>query len=121
MELSVYANIYYKFVDEGVNGSTMPRGSQYSYKQKGPPVKEIKAWLSKESGKHRVSARPKTKREVKRATTDPAESNARFVSAVIKKKGLKKTLFWTKAYDILVKELPEGIRAATIEDIKKSF
>jgi hypothetical protein len=40
-EIKIVAEDYFKFIDEGVNGTDVNRSSPYSYKDKAPPVNNI--------------------------------------------------------------------------------
>jgi len=44
-EIAVLAESYFRFVDEGVNGTQRNRGSRYSYKNKKPPVQALIEWV----------------------------------------------------------------------------
>jgi len=44
-EVAVWAATYFKFVEYGVNGTQRNRGSQFSYKNKKPPMQAILEWV----------------------------------------------------------------------------
>lgn len=48
-EIAVYALDYFKFVDRGVNGRQRNRGSQYSFKNKKPPLQPLLEWVKQRS------------------------------------------------------------------------
>lgn len=108
--ISINVNDYYKFIDKGVKGwkSGSPGDSPYAFKQPGKRgeapksskmVSAIKQWLIKEGLKATTSTgKSITKRESKRKSiTDGSTRAAIVVSQSIKRKGLTKTNFWTKA------------------------
>lgn len=43
--VQVEANDYWDFVNSGVNGTEVKRGSEYSFTNKQPPVKSIRQWM----------------------------------------------------------------------------
>jgi len=108
--ISINVNDYYKFIDKGVKGwkSGSPSDSPYAFKQPGKRgeapksskmVSAIRQWLIKEGLKATTSTgKSITKRESKRKSiTDASTKAAIVVAQSIKKKGLDKTNFWTKA------------------------
>ena len=44
-EIAIIASSYFKFVDKGINGTQRNRGSQYSYKNKKPPIAPLIEWI----------------------------------------------------------------------------
>ena len=44
-EIAVIAASYFKFVDQGVNGTKSRVGSQYSYRSKKPPLEPLLQWV----------------------------------------------------------------------------
>ena len=108
--LNINVNDYYKFIDKGVKGwqSGSPSDSPYSFKapgkrgeagQSSKMVTAIRKWLIKEGLKATTNTgKSITRRESKRKNiTDASTQTAILISKAIKKKGLEKTNFWTKA------------------------
>jgi hypothetical protein len=114
MTIEISVLDYYKFIDKGVKGwqSGSPSDSPYSFK---PPVKNsgkkssamvtaIRKWLIKEglrskatskNPKNAISARESRRQKI----TDTSTSTAIMISGIVRKRGLKKTNFWTDAED----------------------
>jgi len=96
----------YKFIDEGVNGVEQSQGSNFSFKTKAVSkgMKDsIKKWL-RIRGRRAVKYKPISKTERKdqgiaktRKAADSQEGLAWAVATSIKKKGIKKTKFFTNA------------------------
>jgi len=96
----------YKFTDEGVNGVEQSQGSQFSFKTIRPNIgmkNSIKKWL-RIRGKRATKYKPISKTETKdrkiaavRGKADSQEGLAWAVATSIKKKGIKKTKFFTNA------------------------
>jgi hypothetical protein len=119
MTVNINVNDYYKFVDQGVKGwKDSSVNSPYGFKAPGKKgtapknskmVAAIKQWLTTEAAKATGAAerkRPITQREVRRnKITDASTSAAIFTTMMIKRKGLKKTNFWTDS----VKDLEQYI------------
>jgi len=108
--IQINVNDYYKFIDKGVKGwkSGSPSDSPYAFKQPGKRgeapknskmVSAIRQWLIKEVLKSTTSTgRSITRRESRRqSVTDASTRAAIVISQNIKRKGLIKTNFWTKA------------------------
>ena len=114
MTIEISVLDYYKFIDKGVKGwqSGNPSDSPYSFK---PPagksgkkssemVTAIRKWLIKEglkakatskNPKNAISARESRRQKI----TDTATSTAIMIAGIVRKRGLKKTNFWTDAED----------------------
>jgi hypothetical protein len=107
LELQINVLDYYKFIDKGVKGwkSGSPSDSPYSFKKpegksgakNSEMVTAIRKWLISEGLKSRTTPKKSiTQRESKRKSiTDASTKAAIIVAAAIKRKGLKKTNFWT--------------------------
>ena len=51
VELAVFAESYFKFVDRGVNGARTARNNTpYSYKSKKPPLEPLLKWIQQKGG-----------------------------------------------------------------------
>jgi hypothetical protein len=115
------AEDYYKFVDEGVQGTgpgSINNTSPFRYKNKMPPIADIQKWLKTNKGKGRA-------RDVNRYGMVGVESKsisdrslAFLIARSIKRKGLKATGFWSKAWAETFKDFDEQMSKALGEDIK---
>lgn len=126
---------YYRFVDKGVKGWAGTNGdgtfqfrkpSGHSGNKSSKMVSALKKWLVREGLKQRNNKyKPISKRESKRAkkTFDPATGAAIALAGVIRRRGLKKTLFWTNAVKDLKKTIGDrfakGMKLDIIETIKQ--
>jgi hypothetical protein len=126
---------YYKFVDKGVRGWKGTNGdgtfqfkkpSGHSGGKSSKMVTALKKWLTKEGLKQRNNKyKPISKREKRRSKhpIDPVTSEAIKVAGIVRRKGLKKTLFWTNAVKDLKKVIGDrfakGMKLDIIETIKK--
>ena len=112
MTINISVLDYYKFIDKGVRGwqSGEPGDSPYAFKapagrggkKSSEMVTAIRKWLIKEglksnatskNPKHAISARESRRQKI----TDTATSTAIMIAGMVRKKGLKKTNFWTNA------------------------
>jgi hypothetical protein len=125
---------YYKFVDRGVKGWQGSNGdgtfqfkkpSGHSGAKSSKMVTALKKWLIREGLKQKNNKyKPISKRESKRAkkTFDPATGAAIALAGTIRRRGLKKTLFWTKAVKDMKKTIGErfakGMKLDIIETIR---
>lgn len=120
----------YKFTDQGVNGVERSHGSPYSFKTKYPNKKmatSLLKWMrvrGRRAMKYKAISKTERKdQSIKRKTTksDDLKSLAYATAASIKKNGIKKTLFWTKAIKATEKEFKNEIAAGFKLDIINSF
>lgn len=92
---------YYKFIDAGVKGTKSGHSSKgYSYKDKYPPVNELRKWIIREGLKAKtpVGGKPITKREKRRSgITETSNKVAFLIARSIFWHGLKRTNFFVKA------------------------
>jgi|GEM_PF-1558428 len=134
MSIDVMINDYYKFIDKGVKGwqSGTPN-SPYSFKkpdgskhkgERSLMVEALKGWLKSELRKrsggenaHPISRREKRRKKI----TDAKTQTAIVVAGIIRRKGLKKTNFWTKATNSIQKDLKETVGQAFKVDIINSI
>jgi hypothetical protein len=115
------AEDYYKFVDEGVQGTgpgSINNTSPFRYRNKMPKISAIQKWIETNKGKNRAS-------DVNRYGTVGVESKsisdrslAFLIARSIKRKGLKATGFWSKAWAETFKDFDEQMSKALGEDIK---
>lgn len=107
-KVNFLANDYYKFVDEGVRGvgsKNINQTSPYKFRYINPSkshVEAIKKWIVDNNLTAQVTDITKWgtygEREVK-GKNMPLKSAAWLVARLIKKKGLKRTAFWTDAFN----------------------
>ena len=119
MTININVLDYYRFIDQGVKGwqSGEPSGSPYEFKapsgKKGSAPKNskmvtaIRKWLIKEGLKNTANLHQTQRglsataisRQARRASiTDTATSTAIKISGIIRKRGLKKTKFWSDSF-----------------------
>jgi len=113
---------YYIFIDQGVRGTKKGSG-KFSFKHDYPNkemVKQIQDWLKKEGSKAKtdVGGKPITKREARRKKiSDTSKSQAYQAARSVKRKGIKKTLFWTNAVKATERKAENLIGDAFLIDI----
>ena len=133
MTININLNDYYKFIDQGVKGwkSGTPN-SPFAFKQpqKGGGVRSskmvtaIKQWIIQEGSKAtgKENQHPITKREARRKKiTDVDTQAAILITMRIKKKGLKRTLFWTDTSKTIEQRIINEFESALKIDITNSF
>lgn len=120
----------YKFTEHGVNGVEKSQGSPYSFKTKFANKKMATALLKwmrvRGTRAMKYKAISKTERKDKAikkrtAKADDLKALAYATSTSIKKNGIKKTLFWTKAIKSTEKEFKKEIAAGFKLDITNAF
>lgn len=138
MQIEISALDYYKFIDKGVKGwqSGSPSDSPYAFnkpdkggsgKKSSEMVTAIRKWLIKEglksqtlsrkSASHAISSRERRRQKI----TDTATSTAIMVAGIIRKRGLKKTNFWTDAGDKATRYAEQEFETALTIDIINSL
>jgi hypothetical protein len=132
-ELALKVLDYYKFVDQGVQGSgsnSRNKTSPYKYRDKMPPVKEILKWIS-QKGSLKASAE-----DQKRGLSN-AQKSSRSLSATAKKikpktlafliarkiqqRGLPYTGFWERSFEQTFKGLDVKLAQVTGLNIRTNF
>jgi len=131
--IGIQAASYASFVDEGVNGWAVNRGSRFQFRQgkRGkhtggitPFVKSLMEWLAREGSSARnvkvgISHREKRGKRIESAEVKEAVKVAFF----IRRKGLKPTNFWrdaTKEMQIVIeKEMGEAVKIDIINFLNK--
>jgi len=98
-QLSLNMDIYGQFQDKGVSGKDKKYDTPYSYKNKRPPTKPLIKWI-KDRG---IRFRNKKGRFIKDTAAGFILSNSIF------HKGIKPSLFFTKAFENSFERLPEDI------------
>lgn len=119
---------YYMFLDQGVKGTRSGSG-KFSFKNEFVPpkmFKALKSWVKKEGLKARtdVGGKPISKRERKRVANRSGKGSERSIDSKVyaigvsvKRKGLKKTLFWTNAIKVVERIAAEELGKAFVIDI----
>ena len=104
---------YGLYIDEGINGKKKNNGSQYSFTNKLPPIDDIAEWAKRKNIRLRDSKGKYKKGNYK--------SIGFVIARSIFEKGFKPTLFFTKAYDSVFKNLEDDILDAMADDIDREF
>jgi hypothetical protein len=137
VQIDIEALFYYQFVDKGVKGTRGGNG-EYSFKNENVGTKfkdEIRKWVIREGIKARSikneklsakTSRVISKREKKRKSiTQTSDSVAYAIARSIKRKGLKKTNFMTKAINEVKKlareELAKGLKVDILASLPKKL
>jgi hypothetical protein len=129
IRVDIEALYYYKFIDAGVKGTSGGVG-QYSFKNNfvGRKMQEaIRKWLVKEGLKDRTGRhKPISKRETRRRSiTETSRRVAFAIAKAVKKKGLKRTNFFSKALkstkDKSKQELSKGFKIDIINSLPKKL
>jgi hypothetical protein len=99
VEFDIFAENYADFVDKGVSGKKKKYNTPYSYKDKKPPASAFDKWIIKRG----IAPRDKNGRFQDRKSLQFAMSNHVF------NKGIKPSLFITKAYRKAMKEFDNDV------------
>ena len=103
IEVSISAEDYLPFIDQGVSGTQRKFNTPFSYKNKKPPVRFLQTWLKQKTGVFRA-------RDRKQAAF--AIQNSIF------KYGIKPTKFFTTPFENAFKQLPEDVVEAYGLDVE---
>lgn len=127
LKIGINALEYTSYVDEGVNGWEVDRGSRFNYETKGvnpdgDMVKSLKDYIRREGLSARNVKVSVTSRERKgKAMPDPTTSAAVSMAYMIKRNGIKPRHFWrdaTKQFiPVFQKELSTALRVDIINNI----
>jgi len=124
LSIGVEAKDYMSYVDAGVNGWAVNRGSVYSFRTKGvgnDMLKSIKDYLRREGGSARNIKVGISARETK--GMDALTRNAMQVGYMIKRQGIKPKHFFrdaTKEMEVVIRnELGVALRIDIINNIVK--
>ena len=121
--ITISANEYASYLDEGVNGWAQSRGSKFQFKTKGvnpdgEMVKSIKEYLGREKKIATIKNKPVNNRERKRASIRDATTERAISAAyMIKRMGIKPTHFWRDATADMTALIAEEFAAALKIDI----
>lgn len=130
LSFKLVMNDYWKFVDEGVNGTQVNVGSQYNFKKSGKriPIDPIKKFIASHGYapnnlKKVNTTGKKVSRKSKQISRAKAfESFAFAIGVNLKKRGFKPTHFFTDIInDDLKQRLQNDITKALGRDIELSF
>jgi hypothetical protein len=131
-ELSIEVLDYYKFIDQGVQGTgpgSRNTNSPYKYKDKMPPIKAIMKWLKteilsakQEDQKYKLSKRQKKSRSVKAMSMETKRRTLAFLIArKIKRRGLPYTGFWGRSFEQTFQDLDVRLAEAAGINIRSNF
>lgn len=90
---------YGKFVDQGVNGKFSAYATPYSYKNKMPPPSKLDKWIVRKG----IAPRDENGKLL------PRKSLQFLIARSIFRKGIKPSLFFTKAFEGGYKKLPDEL------------
>ena len=99
---------YGEFLDKGVSGVKKKYDTDYSYKKKMPPPSKLDKWVIKRG----IAPRDKKGRFI------PRKSVLFAIARGIYNNGIKPSLFLTKPFESMRKELPVKLTVAFTEDAK---
>lgn len=99
--IGVYVDMepYGKYVDKGVNGKFSAYATPYSYKAKMPPPSKLDKWLVRKG----IAPRDKEGKLL------PRKSLQFLIARSIFRKGIRPSLFFTKAFEKAYKKLPDEL------------
>jgi hypothetical protein len=100
MEWTIEMNDYWKFIDEGVNGTKTFRNSTMSFRDKAPPAENIQDWIISRGIKPLNGG----------TDAKDYEQMIRFIQKRVKEKGIEKTEFVSLVFneqqlDTLMKDI----------------
>lgn len=103
IQVSILAEDYLPFIDQGVSGTQKKFNTPFSYKTKKPPVKFLQTWLKRKTGKFLARDR---------------RSSAFALQNHIFKYGIKPTKFFTTPFEQAFAALPQELTEAYALDIE---
>lgn len=121
---------YWKFVDEGVDGTEKKHGSKYKFKNDGKPINlnAVKNFIAARGIKLNRKTIPKAKNKkikkaLKQISTDKALKQAMFaIGKSIKKKGIKPTHFYSNIVnDAFKTRIRNDLAVALRKDVEVVF
>ena len=108
IEAGVEMNKYGEFIDKGVSGIKKKYSTPYSYKSKMPPPKKLDKWVVRRG----IAPRDEKGKFL------PRKSVLFLIARGIYRNGIKPSLFLTKPFEKMRKELPVKLVTAFREDAK---
>jgi len=108
IEAGIEMNYYGEFIDKGVNGKKSAYTTPYSYKDKMPPPSKLDKWVVK----RKIAPRDDKGKFL------PRKSVLFAIAMGIYQNGIKPTLFMTKPFEKMRKDLPVKLITAFREDAK---
>jgi hypothetical protein len=127
LTVGINAPLYASYVDEGVNGWAVNRGSRFQYKTKGVDpkgamVKSLKAYIAREGASSKNVKVAVTSREAKgKSMLDASTRAAVSLGYMIKRQGIKPRHFWRDATNtflpIAEKELGKAVKIDIINNL----
>ena len=127
LTVGINAPLYASYVDEGVNGWAVNRGSRFQYRTKGVDpngamVKSLKSYIQREGLSARNVKVSVTQREAKGKTMKDATTKAAMqMGYMIKRQGIKPRHFWhdatNKFIPIAEKELGTAVKIDIINNL----
>lgn len=103
VQVSISAEDYLPFIDQGVSGTKKKYKTPFGYKNKKPPVKFLQTWLKRKTGKF---------------LTRDRKSSAFALQNHIFKYGIKPTKFFETPFEQAFKSLPEEVVEAYALDVE---
>lgn len=127
LTIGVNAPLYSSYVDEGVNGWAVDRGSRFNFvtkgvNPKGKMVKSLIDYINREGLSARNVKQSVTSRERKgKSMPDPTLTAAKSMAYMIKRQGIKPRRFWRDATNsflpIAEKELGMAVKIDVINNL----
>jgi hypothetical protein len=108
IEGGVEMNRYGEFIDKGVSGIKKKYNTPYSYKSKMPPPSKLDKWVVRRG----IAPRDKEGKFL------PRKSVLFLIARGIYRNGIKPSLFLTKPFEKMRKDLPVKLVTAFREDAK---
>jgi hypothetical protein len=108
IEAGVEMNRYGEFIDKGVSGIKKKYNTPYSYKSKMPPPSKLDKWVVRRG----IAPRDKEGKFL------PRKSVLFLIARGIYRNGIKPSLFLTKPFEKMRKDLPVKLVTAFREDAK---
>jgi hypothetical protein len=108
IEGGIEMNRYGEFIDKGVSGIKKKYSTPYSYKSKMPPPSKLDKWVVRRG----IAPRDKEGKFL------PRKSVLFLIARGIYRNGLKPSLFLTKPFEKMRKDLPVKLVTAFREDAK---
>lgn len=102
---------YMDFVDQGVSGTEKKYNTPYSFRNKMPPRKNILEWVNRKRLRLRD---PETGRFKKGGQN----SLAYLIQRSIFKKGIRPSMFFTRAFENAFRQLPDELEEAFALDVE---